>query len=99
MYTGTALSLLEAQAATGSIIDPISGDMMGVSDALERKLLDRSFAAVLSRAERAVTGYQVRGTTEVMSLFQAMQSVSPFFTFSKGRFSRSGFKPATLCSV
>lgn len=71
---GTALSLLEAQAATGSIIDPISGDMMGVGDALERQLLDRSFAAVLSRAERAVTGYQVRGTTEVMSLFQAMQS-------------------------
>jgi len=71
---GTALSLLEAQAATGSIIDPITGDMMCVDDALSQGLLDRSFAAVLTRAERGVTGYVVKGTTEKMSLFQAMQA-------------------------
>lgn len=71
---GTALSLLEAQAATGSIINPINGDMMCVEDAQNVGLLDRSFAAVLSRAERAVTGYQVKGVTDKMSLFQAMQS-------------------------
>jgi len=71
---GTALSLLEAQAATGSIIDPINGDMMSVDDALKKGLLDRSFAAVLARAERGVTGYILKGTNEKMSLFQAMQA-------------------------
>ena len=48
---------------------------MCVEDAQNAGLLDRSFAAVLSRAERAVTGYQVKGVTDKMSLFQAMQSV------------------------
>ena len=75
------MSLLEAQAATGSIIDPINGDMMGVDDALKKGLLDRSFAAVLARAERGVTGYILKGTNEKMSLFQAMQAVFYFCYF------------------
>nr|XP_018670703.1 desmoplakin-like isoform X2 [Ciona intestinalis] len=70
---GTALSLLEAQAAVGSIIDPHKGSKMGVADALQQELLDKNFAAVLFRAERAVTGYKVKDSNEKLSLFQAMQ--------------------------
>lgn len=70
---GTALSLLEAQAATGSIIDPVAGEKMSVENAQTQGLVDRAFAAVLKRAERAVTGYTLRGSTESLSLFSAMQ--------------------------
>jgi len=73
--TGTALSLLEAQAAVGSIVDPISGEHMSVKEAFEQHLLDKSFADLLSRAERAVTGYTPRGSTQTLSLFEAMQQV------------------------
>ena len=74
--------MLEAQAATGSIIDPVAGEKMEVKDAMEKGLIDRSFASVLKRAERAVTGYTLRGTTESLSLFTAMQKVSPNNSFS-----------------
>ena len=70
------MSLLEAQAATGSIIDPVAGAKMSVENAQKEGLVDRAFAAVLKRAERAVTGYTLRGSTESLSLFNAMQKVS-----------------------
>jgi len=74
-FKGTALGLLEAQAGVGSIIDPLSGEKMSVSEALQKNLLDRQFAAVLARAERAVIGFKVKGTDESLSLFQAMKRV------------------------
>lgn len=69
------MSLLEAQAATGSIIDPENGAKMSVTDAKTSGLIDRQFEAVLSRAERAVTGYSIRNSNEKLSLFQAMKQV------------------------
>ena len=75
-FSGTALSLLEAQAAVGSIANPITGQHMPVDDALEQGLLDKQFAAVLKRAERAVTGFKPKGSDETLSLFQAMKRVS-----------------------
>nr|XP_026689896.1 desmoplakin-like [Ciona intestinalis] len=69
---GTAVSLLEAQAATGSIIDPNSAEKMSVKEATKCGLIDRQFQAVLERAERAVLGYKSRLSTEPMSLFDAM---------------------------
>jgi len=75
-FSGTALSLLEAQAAVGNISDPITGDQMSVEEALELKLLDVEFAALLRRAERAVTGWKPKGSEETLSLFQAMKRVS-----------------------
>ena len=78
LSTGTALSLLEAQAAVGSIFDPKSGEHMSVQEALERHLLDKPFADLLSRAERAVTGYKPRGSERTLSLFEAMEQVGSF---------------------
>lgn len=72
------MSLLEAQAATGSIIDPVAGSKMSVDNAQKQGLVDRGFAAVLKRAERAVTGYTLRGSKESLSLFSAMQQVRVF---------------------
>ena len=73
------MSLLEAQAAVGSIADPMTGEHVSVNEALERQLLDKQFAAVLGRAERAVTGFRPKGSDETLSLFQAMKRVSQRF--------------------
>ena len=54
----------------------MTGRQMSVDEALENNLLDRHFASVLGRAERAVHGYKYRPTGEVLSLFQAMKKVS-----------------------
>lgn len=67
--------MLEAQAAVGSIADPITGEHMSVSQALKRNLLDALFAELLKRAERAVNGFKPKGSDEVLSLFQAMEKV------------------------
>ena len=72
---GTALSLLEAQAAVGSIADPLSGEQMSMDEALECNLLDQEMATLLRRAERAVTGFKPQGSDQTISLFQAMKQV------------------------
>ena len=40
---GTAISLLEAQAATGNVIDPITGEYMAVEQATRTGLIDRQY--------------------------------------------------------
>ena len=70
---GTAISLLEAQAATGSVIDPLSGRKMSVAEGFQLGLLDKVYETVLSRAERAVKGYTSRITNETMPIGQAME--------------------------
>ena len=69
----TAVELLEAQAATGSMIDPISGKKMSVSRAVRVGLVDRQFARALRKAEQAVHGYSEPGTKRTISLFEAMK--------------------------
>ena len=73
------MSLLEAQAAVGSITDPISGEHLSLDEAVSRDLLDREFATLLSRAERAVTGFKPKGSDQTLSLFQAMKKVKSNF--------------------
>uniref|UniRef100_A0A672YY93 Uncharacterized protein n=1 Tax=Sphaeramia orbicularis TaxID=375764 RepID=A0A672YY93_9TELE len=70
---GTTLELLEAQAASGFIIDPVNNDYLTVSDAYSKKLFGPEFKDKLLSAERAVTGYKLRGTDEVLSLFEAIE--------------------------
>nr|XP_039253948.1 plectin-like [Styela clava] len=70
---GTAISLLEAQAATGNIIDPVTGRKMSVKEATQLGLLDKVYETVLLRAERAVIGYKFRASDHVLSLYEAMQ--------------------------
>jgi len=73
--SGTAVGLLEAQAAVGSITDPVTGEQMSLNQAVERDLLDDELAELLRRAERAVTGFKPKGSDETLSLFQAMNRV------------------------
>ncbi|XP_067282811.1 epiplakin [Pseudorasbora parva] len=70
---GTSLVLLEAQAATGFIIDPIANRKFSVDAAVKLKVVGADLHAKLSSAEKAVTGYQDPYTGEKISLFQAMQ--------------------------
>ncbi|NXP72938.1 PLEC protein, partial [Ramphastos sulfuratus] len=69
---GTALVLLEAQAATGYIIDPEKNQKLSVEDALEAGLIGGEVFEKLLCAERAVTGYTDPYTKAPMSLFEAM---------------------------
>ncbi|XP_052440160.1 plectin isoform X1 [Carassius gibelio] len=70
---GTAFELLEAQAATGYVIDPIKNLKMNVNEAVKTGVVGPEFKDKLLSAERAVTGYKDPYSGKVMSLFQAMK--------------------------
>ncbi|NXC48117.1 PLEC protein, partial [Penelope pileata] len=70
---GTALVLLEAQAATGFLIDPLRNQKLSVDEAVAAGLVGSELHEKLLSAERAVTGYTDPYTGEKISLFQAMQ--------------------------
>ncbi|XP_069372503.1 epiplakin [Paralichthys olivaceus] len=72
LMPGTALVLLEAQAATGFMIDPVENKKFTVDEAVKIKLIGPEYHAKLRSAERAVTGYKDPYTGETISLFQAM---------------------------
>uniref|UniRef100_A0AAY4E870 Epiplakin n=1 Tax=Denticeps clupeoides TaxID=299321 RepID=A0AAY4E870_9TELE len=69
---GTALILLEAQAATGFMIDPVKNKLFSVDDAVKSKLVGPEYHAKLLSAEQAVTGYRDPYTGNTLSLFQAL---------------------------
>ncbi|XP_076158041.1 epiplakin [Alosa pseudoharengus] len=70
---GTSLILLEAQAATGFVIDPVSNKKFSVKDAVKNKVVGPELQAKLLSAESAVTGYKNPHDGKTISLFQAMQ--------------------------
>ncbi|XP_057683663.1 epiplakin [Corythoichthys intestinalis] len=72
LMPGTALVLLEAQAATGYMIDPVENKKFTVDEAVKNKLIGPEYYAKLRSAERAVTGYKDPYTEETISLFQAL---------------------------
>ncbi|KAI4818051.1 hypothetical protein KUCAC02_011416 [Chaenocephalus aceratus] len=73
LMPGTALILLEAQAATGFIIDPIGNRKCSVDDAIKAKIVGPDVCQKLRSAEKAVTGYTNPYDGQIISLFQAMQ--------------------------
>ncbi|XP_037329514.2 epiplakin [Pungitius pungitius] len=73
LMPGTALILLEAQAATGFIIDPIGNQKYSVDDAVKAKIVGPDVCQKLRSAEKAVTGYRNPYDGQIISLFQAMQ--------------------------
>ncbi|EHH28826.1 hypothetical protein EGK_19348, partial [Macaca mulatta] len=70
---GTALVLLEAQAATGFVIDPVRNLRLSVEEAVAAGVVGGEIQEKLLSAERAVTGYTDPYTGQQISLFQAMQ--------------------------
>ncbi|XP_041102401.1 epiplakin-like [Polyodon spathula] len=70
---GTALVLLEAQAATGFLIDPVKNKKMSVEQAVAEGLVGTELKDKLLSAERAVTGYTDPYTKKTISLFQALK--------------------------
>ncbi|XP_077969820.1 uncharacterized protein LOC120331173 isoform X3 [Styela clava] len=69
----TALELLEAQAATGNILDPKTGKQLSVSRAISVGLVDSQFASSLRKAELAVLGYKSAEKNSTISLYEAMK--------------------------
>uniref|UniRef100_A0A8C0IAS9 Epiplakin 1 n=1 Tax=Bubo bubo TaxID=30461 RepID=A0A8C0IAS9_BUBBB len=70
---GTALVLLEAQAATGFVVDPLANKKLSVDEAVSSGLVGSELHEKLLSAERAVTGYTDPYTGQQISLFQAMK--------------------------
>ncbi|XP_017309697.1 plectin a isoform X9 [Ictalurus punctatus] len=70
---GTAFELLEAQAATGYVIDPIKNLKLTVSEAVKMGVVGPEFKDKLLSAERAVIGYNDPYSGKIISLFQAMK--------------------------
>eukprot|EP00063_Salmo_salar_P022030 XP_013996865.1 PREDICTED: plectin isoform X4 [Salmo salar] len=68
-----AISLLEAQAATGFIIDPVKDELLTVDEAVRKGIVGPEIYDKLLSAERAVTGYKDPYSGKVISLFQAMK--------------------------
>ncbi|XP_072110444.1 epiplakin-like [Mobula birostris] len=73
LMPGTALILLEAQAATGFVIDPVKNMKLTVDEAVKNGLIGKELHAKLLSAERAVTGYKDPYTGNIISLFQALK--------------------------
>ncbi|XP_075995378.1 epiplakin [Genypterus blacodes] len=69
---GTSLILLEAQAATGFVIDPVNNKKLSVEEAVDQRLVGSEWKKKLLSAERAVTGYKDPYTDNTISLFQAL---------------------------
>ncbi|XP_037314120.1 desmoplakin-A-like isoform X2 [Pungitius pungitius] len=73
LMRGTTLELLEAQAASGFIVDPVNNVFLTVEEATKRALIGKEFQNKLMSAERAVTGYKDPSTGKIISLFQAIE--------------------------
>ncbi|XP_067908499.1 plectin-like [Heterodontus francisci] len=73
LMQGTALILLEAQAATGFLIDPVKNVKFTVDEAVKANLIGSELQKKLLSAERAVTGYKDPYTGDIISLFQALK--------------------------
>lgn len=69
----SALELLEAQAASGFIVDPVNNLYLTVKEAYDKRLFGPEFKVNLQAAEKAVVGYKVPGTDKTLSLFQAIE--------------------------
>lgn len=72
LMRGTTLELLEAQAASGFIVDPVNNIYLTVEEAAKRGLVGQEFKNKLLSAEKAVTGYKDPATGKTISLFQAI---------------------------
>ncbi|KAJ8778086.1 hypothetical protein J1605_013946 [Eschrichtius robustus] len=70
---GTALVLLEAQAATGFVINPVENRKLTVQEAFAAGMFSSETYQKLLSAKRSVTGYTDPYTGEQISLFQAVK--------------------------
>ncbi|KAL2084633.1 hypothetical protein ACEWY4_020151 [Coilia grayii] len=73
MKPEVAMTLLEAQAATGFIVDPVKNEMLTVDEAVRKGVVGPEIHDKLLSAERAVTGYRDPYSGKIISLFQAMK--------------------------
>lgn len=73
LMRGTTLELLEAQAASGFIVDPVNNVFLTVEEATRRGITGKEFKNKLMSAEKAVVGYRDPATGKTISLFQAIK--------------------------
>ncbi|XP_029700387.1 plectin-like [Takifugu rubripes] len=72
LQQNTGLALLQVQAGTGSIADPVKNLKYSVDDAVKNGVVGPELHEKLLSAEKAVTGYKDPYTGNKISLFQAM---------------------------
>ena len=71
--TDSANKLLEAQAATGHIIDPETNQKLTVKEACDKGVVAKEDRERLLAAECAAIGYTDRSTAKPLSVFEAIQ--------------------------
>lgn len=71
MAKSYAIEFLEAQAATGAIIDPITGESYTALVAFEKGIISEDLRDKITEADKAVSGYPHGG--KLLSVFQAME--------------------------
>uniref|UniRef100_A0A8C7LIP6 Dystonin n=1 Tax=Oncorhynchus kisutch TaxID=8019 RepID=A0A8C7LIP6_ONCKI len=69
-----AIEYMEAQAATGCIIDPSTGQTLSVQAALEMGIVGLNLKDKLMDAEKTIEGVLEVGSIEVYSVFSSVQS-------------------------
>uniref|UniRef100_H2SGU8 Desmoplakin b n=1 Tax=Takifugu rubripes TaxID=31033 RepID=H2SGU8_TAKRU len=69
----SAALLLEAQAATGYVIDPITNQKLTVEEACSRGVVDIADRETLLAAESAAVGYEHVGSARPLSVFEALK--------------------------
>ncbi|KAK1880259.1 Plectin, partial [Dissostichus eleginoides] len=69
----TATMLLEAQAASGYIVDPVKNKLLSVDEAVKGELIGPELHDRMLSAERAATGFKDPYTGAKISLFEAMK--------------------------
>ncbi|CAF94813.1 unnamed protein product, partial [Tetraodon nigroviridis] len=72
LQQNTGLALLEAQAATGFLVDPVRNLKFSVDNAVKNGVVGPELHEKLLSAEKSVTGYKDPYTGNSISLFQAM---------------------------
>ncbi|KAK1896924.1 Plectin [Dissostichus eleginoides] len=73
MPSESADLLLDAQAATGHIIDPLTNQKLTVEEACAQRVVDIRDRDRLLKAEAAAVGYRDPGTAKPLSVFEAMK--------------------------
>ena len=73
MWPAPALHMLEAQAGSGYVIDPVNNQKHTVDEAVKAGTVGPELHEKLLSAERAVTGYKDPYSGKTVSLFEAMK--------------------------
>ncbi|XP_028823637.1 desmoplakin-like [Denticeps clupeoides] len=73
LQSNITLAFLEAQAASGFVVDPVANQFLTVEEACRNGVVGPEFKEKLLTAEQAVTGFKEARGQSLLSLYQAIE--------------------------